>query len=682
MDVAAEIEDPLILVVEDDRGFSELTQRLLRHHGLRTAAAGSGEEALGWLAAHQADLMLLDYSLPDMRADRLIELLERQNSKVPFIVATGHGSETIAVEMMKRGARDYLVKGLTFFDLLVPQVSRVLAQVEKERRLARAEQALRQSEERLRTVIEASNAGIWDWDLAENVGYWSDEVYELTGMSRETCPVDLAAATRCIHPHDLPRLQHCMQELRPGQAARLEFRVVRPNGDIRWVALSGKSQGDLGGQTVRIAGSILDITDRKRAEIALESRARQQAAVADLGQRALEGEEIGRLLEETVETVRGTLDVDCAQVMDRLPDGGFRTRSSAGVSECEPIAAQLAMRLAGTTPAGSGPADPGGCSPGESAAPACPATLESGSGVTVMIQGPARSYGVLAAVSLEKRAFTQDDRHFLQAVANVLADVMERMRAEDEARQRQSQLAHVMRLNTMGKMVSELAHEINQPLYAIANYAAACREVMKTQSLAIPDELRQWMQQISDQANRAGEILRRLGEFVRKDAPRRSAVSLNTLIRNIAGLVEIDARVNEVQLNLDLDERAPLVTVDRVQIEQVIVNLVVNAIEAMQDTAPEKRGVSIRTRVESAQVLVEVADAGQGVDDEEFAHLFDAFFTTKPTGMGMGLSISRSIIEAHLGELWAVRNADRGMTFKFWLPLGQGAGDVVPYSPD
>jgi C4-dicarboxylate-specific signal transduction histidine kinase len=292
--------------------------------------------------------------------------------------------------------------------------------------------------------------------------------------------------------------------------------------------------------------------------------------------------------------------------------------------------------------------------------------------VTVLIHGPARTYGVLAAHCVQKRLFTQDDQHFLQAVANVLADVIDRNRAEEEARQRQSQLAHVMRLNTMGKMVSELAHEINQPLYAIANYAAACREVLATQAVEVPADMRHWMQQISDQASRAGEILRRLGEFVRKDASRRGAISLNTLIRNVAGLVEIDARVNEVQLQLELDDAAAQVIVDRVQIEQVIVNLVVNAIEAMQPTEPRRRQVKIRTRVVHRRVHVEVEDAGQGVGNEQFLHLFDAFFTTKLTGMGMGLSISRSIIEAHNGELSASRNAGPGMTFRFWLPLASG----------
>ncbi len=143
-------------------------------------------------------------------------------------------------------------------------------------------------------------------------------------------------------------------------------------------------------------------------------------------------------------------------------------------------------------------------------------------------------------------------------------------------------------------------------------------------------------------------------------------------MRNVADLVDIDARVNEVQLQLELDVAAPRVFVDRVQIEQVIVNLVVNAIEAMQAVDARKRRVTVRTKMEEPRVNVEVVDAGHGVSEQQFAHLFDAFFTTKPTGMGMGLSISRSIIEAHSGELWATRNAESGMTFRFWLPLVTG----------
>ncbi len=314
LEAAVEVNEPLVLVVEDDRGLSLLVQRLLEHHGLRTVVVDSGREAVDWLAENRADLMLLDYSLPDMRADRLIELLEQQNCKVPFIVATGHGSETIAVEMMKRGARDYLVKGFSFLDLLAPQVSRVLAQVEKERRLARAEQALRRSEERLRTVIEASNAGIWEWDLANNVGWWSDEIYDLTGVSRELCPVSLSTTLRCIHPDDMRWVRDSMKRMSPGEAVRLEFRLVRLDGECHWVSLSGKSQADALGRPARVAGSVIDITDRKRAEIALEARARQQAAVAELGRRALEGEDIGRLLDEVVDVVVRTLEVDCAGI--------------------------------------------------------------------------------------------------------------------------------------------------------------------------------------------------------------------------------------------------------------------------------------------------------------------------------------------------------------------------------
>lgn len=212
-----------------------------------------------------------------------------------------------------------------------------------------------------------------------------------------------------------------------------------------------------------------------------------------------------------------------ARVLELLPDSTFKLRSSAGSSKWDPAAATTGIgpdiQAQQTLTTGNSIIVADYAHEPRFGEPAPPAGGLF-SGVTVLIDGPSRTYGVLAAHSVKKRLFTQDDRYFLQAVANVVADVIDRNRTEEEARQRQSQLAHVMRLNTMGKMVSELAHEINQPLYAIANYAAACREVLETQAVEVPAEMRHWMQQISDQANRAGEILRRLGEFVRKDALR------------------------------------------------------------------------------------------------------------------------------------------------------------------
>jgi two-component system sensor kinase FixL len=255
----------------------------------------------------------------------------------------------------------------------------------------------------------------------------------------------------------------------------------------------------------------------------------------------------------------------------------------------------------------------------------------------------------------------------------MLRDISRRKRAEEAVREKQAELAHVMRLNTMGNMVSQLAHEINQPLYAINNYASACRQLLQDRKRDCPFELREWVQKISEQATRAGEIIRRLSHFVRKTPPARSSALLHAVIQRVVELVEIDARLDRVRIRLDLTEGAQRVVIDRVQIEQVVVNLVVNAIEAMETTAVELREVVLSCVSHQGQVEVAVRDAGAGVSTEQMDRLFEPFFTTKDSGMGMGLSISRSIIEAHGGQLWATKNADRGMTFRFTLPLSDAS---------
>jgi two-component system sensor kinase FixL len=250
----------------------------------------------------------------------------------------------------------------------------------------------------------------------------------------------------------------------------------------------------------------------------------------------------------------------------------------------------------------------------------------------------------------------------------MMRDISDRKRAEQAVREHQSQLAHVMRLNTMGQMLSELAHEINQPLYAISNYSSACKQMLQSQGADCPTDVLKWMQQISDQANRAGEILRRISRFVRKEPPEQTVEYLNTLVRNTVELVEIDARLNRGRVHLELPEPSPQVRVDRIQIEQVLVNLIRNAFEALEDEQTD-RVVTVTAKRHDGEVRIAVSDRGRGLSPSEQEKLFDAFFTTKAEGMGMGLPISRSIIESHGGELWAAPNSDRGMTFNFTLPL-------------
>ncbi len=251
----------------------------------------------------------------------------------------------------------------------------------------------------------------------------------------------------------------------------------------------------------------------------------------------------------------------------------------------------------------------------------------------------------------------------------VTTDITERRRAEEQARRRLDQLAHVERTHTMGQMVTGVAHELNQPLAAIANHAQACRHNLRAILDVSQADVLDSIDQIADQANRAGQIVRHLRTFVRRVASQSSTVEVNALVDEACLLLEVVARIHEVHLERDLARNLPLVHVDRIQIEQVIINLVYNAIEAMEDVPTKTRSVTIRTATaDDHTVTVAVEDVGKGLANGTVDHLFEPFFSTKQDGIGLGLPISRSIIEAHGGELTASPNASRGTTFCFSLP--------------
>jgi two-component system sensor kinase FixL len=283
------------------------------------------------------------------------------------------------------------------------------------------------------------------------------------------------------------------------------------------------------------------------------------------------------------------------------------------------------------------------------------------------------SDGSVHWIAARGRLLSQDGQRQARMVG-VVMDTTQRVRMEEEANQRLAQLAHVARLTTMGELVSELAHELNQPLYAIANFAEACLNLATGSRMAEPNDLVDWLKQIAEQSHRAGEIMRRVYGFVRKAPVQTRATDLGALAHDCVRLLQVNIRHQDVAVRAVLDERLPAVFVDPVQIQQVLVNLITNAIDSMVHLPRSERRIVIRSRLnESGDVEVSVCDRGRGASDSHAAksleRLFEPFFTTKPEGMGMGLSISRSIIEAHGGHLWAQENPDQGLTFRFTLPL-------------
>lgn len=247
-------------------------------------------------------------------------------------------------------------------------------------------------------------------------------------------------------------------------------------------------------------------------------------------------------------------------------------------------------------------------------------------------------------------------------------DITEQKRARELALQQEERLQATSRLVTMGEMASTLAHELNQPLAAIASYNSGCLNRLEADQLDRA-ELRDIHERIGRQARRAGEIIRRVHDFVRRSEPRREPVDLNAVIRDALGLIEADARKRRVHLLADLATDLPLVHADAVMIEQIIVNLVRNGMDAMRDTPEPARRVRITTRCNGSVVTVRVADRGCGIDAETASHLFQPFFTTKQEGMGMGLNICRSIAELHHGRLGFEPAPDGGTIFTLTLPV-------------
>lgn len=253
-------------------------------------------------------------------------------------------------------------------------------------------------------------------------------------------------------------------------------------------------------------------------------------------------------------------------------------------------------------------------------------------------------------------------------VQMVFHDITERKRAEEATRALRDELAHVARVSAMGEMAAGFAHELNQPLTAISNYAVGAIRRINSVNLTEKDTERV-LQLVADQARRAGEIIRRIRRFVAKGTAEKSTVDLNEAILETAGLLNGEALKNEVELDLDLQEDLPDVMGDVIQIQQVILNLARNGIEAMGESSSRLRKLVISTELTAPEtVLVKFSDTGPGLSPVVLKNLFDPFFTTKPGGMGMGLSICRSIIQAHDSELTVQSDKVAGAVFSFTLP--------------
>jgi len=259
-----------------------------------------------------------------------------------------------------------------------------------------------------------------------------------------------------------------------------------------------------------------------------------------------------------------------------------------------------------------------------------------------------------------------DPPHFV----GFIRDVSDRQRAEDETRLLRERLTQFSRLSMMGEMAAGLAHEINQPLTAITTYAQACQRLLAQHPDAATDDVRNALEQITQQSLRAGEVIRRLRNFVRNREVKREPIDCRRLLDELSTLAGADARLHDVALRIDCAPGLPVVHADPVQLQQVVLNLVRNAIDAMAEVHPVQREINVASTLNAdGDVEIAVSDRGPGLSPEAVEQLFRPFFTTKQGGTGLGLAISLSIVRAHGGRLWHMPSPHGGACLRFTLPV-------------
>ncbi len=492
-----------------------------------------------------------------------------------------------------------------------------------------AELALRQSEERFRRLVESAHHVTYCYSLQPEprLEYISPSAAGMTGYPLEEHYQNAGLAwASWMHPEDRAALEKAL--VLGGNFYRpIELRLTHRNGRTIWTEQIHVPVYDDGGELVGLDGIALDVTERKEAEAALRASEQRYRSLLETLQEGI----------WVVDALGHTTFVN-PRMAEML---GYRTEEMLG----RPVAAFLEAK------------GPGAGNPLES--------RQHGGGAFELEL--VRKDGSKVATLVRTSPLYDSRGNYTGTLAGV-ADITQRRRQEEQLHHMQVQLAHASRLATLGEMVAGLAHEVSQPLFSILNYSTACGNLL-SQGRADVELLAQWNREIAAEAARAGEILRRLRTFARRAEPERALADLHEVIEEAIALVAAEARSRGIHIEKRLPNRALLAHFDRVEIQQVLVNLLRNAFEALETVAAEGRQVVIETAAEGPWARVAVADNGPGVPSSLVSQIFEPFMTTKPEGMGMGLAISRTLIEAHGGTLAYTPAEGGGAKFHFCLPL-------------
>ena len=503
----------------------------------------------------------------------------------------------------------------------------------------RAELELRARQEMLDLAQAAARAVAFDWYIGarESDNRWSPELEALYGLEPGTFDLTYQGWKKLVHPDDWPAVQLAIGRARESGDVAAEYRVIHKDGTVHWLRAKGRMFFDAEGRPERLVGFMLDVTGWRHAEEELrasEARFRtfvdratdafflldEQQLVVDVNRQACES--LGLSREELIGMHPREFDVE----LNEASIGRLAQRVGAG----QMITFETRHRRKG---------------------------------------------GTTFPVEIRTASFKQGGKLFHLALARDISErklAEETLRGKDHALQvARTELARVSRLTTLGELTTSIAHEVSQPLGAMVASAGAGARWLGADPPALT-EARAALDNIVADGKRAREVIARIRALTRRQAPRKERLDINHEIAEVLSLTEHELRSHAIVLRTDLYRALPRIVGDRVQLQQVLLNLIVNAIEAMSTVHDRPRELTIASRQDEADsVLVDVRDSGTGFDSQRAEQVFEAFYTTKEEGIGIGLAISRSIVETHGGRLWATPNEPQGAVFRFSLPVTQ-----------
>jgi PAS domain S-box-containing protein len=494
----------------------------------------------------------------------------------------------------------------------------------------KAEDQLRRSEAYLALSQRLTHTGTWAAANLTTPLYWSDECCRIFGFDPLQGPPKIEEVWQLIHPHERDKVSDEVQRaLREKRDYSVAYRIVVSPGTVRHIESTARHLFAAGGELVEIVGTVIDVTERKRAREALRESERRSRSAID----GIAGMVAIMTPNGEIETVNRQVLEYFGRSLDELKNWGT---SDAVHPEDLPHVVEMFTRA--------------------------------------MVSGLPYGYDQrLRRFDGEYRWFDnrgvpiRDDSGRIERWYVLMTDIEDRTRALAQLEQMQSDFAHVNRVSMMGELAASLSHEITQPIGSARNNARAAINFLEMQP---PDlsEVREALGCVVGDTDRAGDIIDRIRDHIKKTPPRKQQFDLNEAINEVIVLGRSAIIKNGVSVQTRLSGGLFPILGDRVQLQQVVLNLILNAAEAMGSVEAEPRELLISTEQHHTGVLVGVRDSGPGIDPAHLERVFEAFYTTKSRGVGMGLSICRSIIDAHGGRLWAEANEPRGTIFQFTLP--------------